>query len=69
MTKIRNSLLLTLLIVGCLYSTSNAQVLGIDFGSEYWKVSLISPGKSFVILENMTTQRKTDNAVNNNNIY
>lgn len=27
------------------------------------KVSLISPGKSFVIIENTTTKRKTENAV------
>jgi hypoxia up-regulated 1 len=38
-------------------------VLGIDFGSEFFKVSLISPGKSFMIIENTTTKRKTENVV------
>lgn len=41
----------------------HASVIGIDFGTEFFKVSLISPGKSFVIIENTTTKRKTENAV------
>lgn len=44
-------------------AVSQASVLGIDFGSEYFKVSLISPGKSFIIIENTTTKRKTENVV------
>lgn len=40
-----------------------AAVLGIDFGSEFIKAVLISPGKSFTIIENTTTKRKTENAV------
>lgn len=40
-----------------------AAVLGIDFGSEYIKAVLISPGKSFTIIENTTSKRKTENAV------
>jgi len=39
-------------------------VIGIDFGSEYFKASLISPGKTFTIVENETSKRKTHNAVN-----
>jgi molecular chaperone DnaK (HSP70) len=27
-----------------------SQVLGIDFGTKYWKASLISPGKNLVII-------------------
>ena len=38
-------------------------VIGIDLGSEYFKVSLISPGKSFVIIENTMSHRKTPSAV------
>jgi hypoxia up-regulated 1 len=38
-------------------------VMGVDFGSEYYKISMIAPGKSFVILENTMTHRKTHTAV------
>ena len=38
-------------------------VIGIDFGTEFYKISLISPGKSFVIIENVTSKRKTPTAV------
>lgn len=44
-------------------TVGQSAVIGIDFGSEFLKVSLISPGKSFVIIENTTTKRKTENAV------
>lgn len=44
-------------------------VLGIDFGSEYIKAVLISPGKSFTIIENTTSKRKTENAVYINILY
>jgi hypothetical protein len=37
--------------------------LGIDFGTEFFKVSMIAPGKTFVIIENETTKRKTNTAV------
>ena len=30
-------------------------VLGIDLGSEYMKISVISPGKTFLIIENQRT--------------
>lgn len=51
----------------------SSAVLGIDFGTEYIKSSLISPGKSFVIIEDTTSKRKTPSSVhfinfeNNNN--
>lgn len=45
------------------FTVCNSSVIGIDFGSEFFKVSLISPGKSFVVIENTTTKRKTENAV------
>lgn len=38
-------------------------VVGIDLGSEFFKISLISPGKSFQIVENSITKRKTESAV------
>jgi molecular chaperone DnaK (HSP70) len=34
----------------CLTSIAFAQVIGIDFGTEFWKASLISPGKNLVVV-------------------
>lgn len=46
-----------------LFSWTRAQVLGIDFGTEFWKAALISPGKNLVIIENSRSERKTLNSV------
>lgn len=48
-----------LVLVSCV----QAQVLGIDFGTEFWKAALISPGKNLVIVENSRSERKTLNSV------
>lgn len=45
------------------FSLANAAVMGVDFGSEFYKISMIAPGKPFVILENTFSQRKTPSAV------
>lgn len=37
--------------------------MGIDFGSEFYKISIIAPGKSFVIMENTFSKRKTHSAI------
>lgn len=42
---------------------ASAQVIGIDFGTEFWKASLISPGKNLVIVENTRSGRKSHNGV------
>lgn len=42
---------------------ARSAVIGIDFGAEFFKISLISPGKSFVIIENPTSKRKTPTAI------
>jgi hypoxia up-regulated 1 len=47
----------------CFISSIKAQVLGIDFGTEFWKAALISPGKNLVIVENSRSERKTLNSV------
>lgn len=39
-----------LIFVLALLHTINTQVLGIDFGTEFWKAALISPGKNLVIV-------------------
>jgi hypoxia up-regulated 1 len=56
------TLKICLLVLTSFY-IAEANVLGIDFGSEFFKVALISPGKSFIIIENTNTKRKTDNVV------
>ena len=52
-----------LCLVLCIVSAVRAQVLGIDFGTEFWKAALISPGKNLVIVENSRSERKTLNSV------
>ena len=51
------------LLILAILVVSEAQVLGIDFGTEFWKASLISPGKNLVIVENSRSGRKTINGV------
>lgn len=42
---------------------SHEAVMGVDFGSEFYKISMIAPGKPFVVLENTFSHRKTPSAV------
>lgn len=57
-------LLATFAISFCaLVCVVQGSVLGIDLGGEFMKISSISPGKSFVIVENTATRRKTQSAV------
>ncbi len=56
-------LLLSLLFFSLAYVCIQGAVIGIDFGNEFFKVSLISPGKSFVIIENTVSKRKTPTTV------
>ena len=62
-----------ILILGIAYfSQVQSAVIGIDLGSEFMKVSSISPGKSFYIVEDTTTKRKTPTAIafyNGDRIY
>lgn len=53
----------TLLVI-VLLCCAESQVIGIDFGTEFWKASLISPGKNLVIVENSRSGRKSYNGVN-----
>ena len=52
-----------LVLILALLHTINTQVLGIDFGTEFWKAALIGPGKNLVIVENSRSERKTLNSV------
>jgi hypoxia up-regulated 1 len=49
----------TLCIVLLCAIYAEAAVIGIDFGSEYFKVSLIRPGKKLLIVENLQSKRMT----------
>jgi hypoxia up-regulated 1 len=35
-------------------------VIGFDFGSTYFKITLVKPGQPFAIVENTATKRKTE---------
>ena len=56
--------ILTSVVLLLLVCAATAQVIGIDFGTEFWKASLISPGKNLVIVENSRSGRKSNNGVN-----
>ena len=38
-------------------------VLGIDFGSQYYKISMIRPGRPFTMVENLYSKTKTYNGI------
>ncbi|KRX01822.1 hypothetical protein PPERSA_00532 [Pseudocohnilembus persalinus] len=56
-------LFLIALILGYIVQLIQSAVIGIDFGTDYFKISLIAPGKQFVIVESMSSQRKTNSAI------
>ena len=41
----------------------NANIVGFDFGSSFFKVTLVQPGNPFSIVENTTGGRKTESMV------
>lgn len=43
--------------------TTQANIVGIDFGSKYIKATMVQPGKPFTIVENTASKRKTENMV------
>jgi hypothetical protein len=55
--------MLRFVITVLLIMVSVSQVIGIDFGTEFWKSAIISPGKGFVVVENSKSERKTSNVV------
>ena len=46
-----------------LSAIASANVIGIDIGTEYFKVSIIKPGVKLAIVENSHTKRKTPTAI------
>ena len=56
--------LLALAALFCVASTASAAVLGIDYGSEYVKVSIVAPGRTPIsIVINEISKRKSTAAV------
>ena len=43
-----------------LATTAHANVIGFDFGSTFFKITLVQPGQPFNIVENTSSKRKTD---------
>ena len=52
------SILFTLAV---LMLSVQANVIGFDFGSSFFKITLVKPGSPFSIVENYTSKRKTEN--------
>ena len=57
----KNSNLFILLSVFCTLFAGqvSANVIGFDFGSNFFKIVLVKPGAPFTIVENVTSMRKT----------
>jgi len=51
------------LLTAAIIAVVSSQVIGIDFGTEFWKAAIISPGKGFVVVENTKSDRKTPNVI------
>jgi len=53
-------LTLVSLMLACLSTQTSANVIGFDFGSTFFKITLVQPGNPFQIVENTTSKRKTE---------
>ena len=53
-------LTLAALLISCLTVQTSANVIGFDFGSSFFKITLVQPGNPFQIVENTTSKRKTE---------
>ena len=49
-----------LLLLLCLIKLSVPYMMGIDLGTEFFKVTVIKPGKPFMMLENLISKTKTE---------
>jgi len=53
-------LTLVSLILASISMQVSANVIGFDFGSTFFKITLVQPGNPFQIVENTTSKRKTE---------
>ena len=58
--KKMNSINLTLFLFLSFLHFTTPYMLGIDLGSEYFKICVIKPGKPFMMMENLLSQTKTE---------
>ena len=63
MTNIRRPSLFFFFIVLSSLLTVNSYLIGVDIGSEFFKICLIKPGKPFTIVENLQSKLKTPTAI------
>ena len=54
-----STLFLVSLVLLC-SSQVSCNVIGFDFGSSFFKITLVKPGQPFTIVENTATKRKTE---------
>ena len=52
-----------ILLLLCLIKLISPYMMGIDLGSEFFKVTVIKPGKPFMMLENLISKTKTESAL------
>ena len=52
--------LLTVLALTSVQCANATSVIGFDLGSTFFKITLVKPGQSFQIVENVTSKRKTE---------
>ncbi|CDW74071.1 protein heat shock protein [Stylonychia lemnae] len=55
-----SSILLILAITSYFAQPVQGNVIGFDFGSTFFKITLVKPGQPFTIVENTATKRKTE---------
>ena len=53
-------MILLMMAVSSLMIGVRSNVIGFDFGSTYFKITLVKPGQPFAIVENVASKRKTD---------
>jgi len=52
--------ILAALTLALSFTLSQCNVIGFDFGSQFFKITLVKPGQPFAIVENTATKRKTE---------
>ena len=64
MTNLRSpSVILFFFVALSSLFTVNSYLIGVDIGSEFFKICLIKPGKPFSIVENLQSKLKTPTAI------
>ena len=58
--KLYATVALTFVALSMIVSQTSANLIGFDFGSNFFKITLVQPGKGFEIVENETSLRKTE---------